>query len=48
MTRQECENLIYRSEKIGFEEAKVQVGQGVESLLKNIRNNERILLEDKF
>lgn len=42
----ECEDLINKADKIGFEEAKVQVGEGKQSMMKNVRNNERILYPD--
>lgn len=38
-----CEQLIQTADTIGFEEAKVQVGEGRQSMMKNVRNNERIL-----
>lgn len=49
----ECNDLINQSEKIGYEEAMVQTGENSQSLLKSVRNNDRILyknthLADKF
>jgi hypothetical protein len=43
LLKQECEELIQIAERIGFEEAKVQVGEGRQSVVKDVRNNERIL-----
>lgn len=43
ITDQECDDLISTADRIGFEEAKVQVGGGQQSMLKSVRNNERIL-----
>ena len=42
----ECDELIEKANEIGFEEAKVQVGEGKQSMMKNVRNNERILYPD--
>ena len=47
LSNQECKNLIAIAEEIGFEEAKVQVEKGVETLMKSIRNNERILYKNE-
>lgn len=47
LTKQECEDLILISERIGFEEAKVQTGNNIQSMVKGIRNNDRILYENQ-
>lgn len=43
LSAEECTNLIQIADNIGFEEAKVQTGEGQQSMMKNIRNNDRIL-----
>jgi predicted 2-oxoglutarate/Fe(II)-dependent dioxygenase YbiX len=43
LSQEECTELIAIAENIGFEEARVQVGFNQQSMLKGIRNNERIL-----
>jgi hypothetical protein len=53
LSQEECTNLIAIAENIGFEEAQVQVGENKQSMLKGVRNNERILymnqeLADQF
>ena len=45
LSQQECAELIAMAESIGFEEAKVQVGEGHQSIIKSVRNNERILFK---
>ncbi len=47
LSQEECSNLIAIAENIGFEEAKVQVGENKQSMLKSVRNNERILYKDQ-
>jgi prolyl 4-hydroxylase len=47
LTKEECEELILKSEKIGYEEAKVQTGENTQSILKGVRNNDRILYKDE-
>ncbi|WP_212006169.1 2OG-Fe(II) oxygenase [Chitinophaga sp. HK235] len=42
----ECEELITRSEAMGYEEATVDVGNGVQRMIKGVRNNERVLYKD--
>lgn len=39
----ECQALILASESIGYEEAKVDAGEGKQMMLKGVRNNDRIL-----
>lgn len=46
LSTEECIDLIRLSEEIGFEEAKVQVGNNKQEILKGVRNNERILYND--
>jgi prolyl 4-hydroxylase len=48
LTKEECEDLILTSENIGFEEAKVQTGENAQSILKGVRNNDRILYENEI
>ncbi|MES1181870.1 MAG: 2OG-Fe(II) oxygenase [Flavobacterium sp.] len=49
LSADECKELIDISEGIGFEEAKVQVGNNQQATIKGIRNNERILYKsDEF
>lgn len=43
LSREECDELMGIADNIGFEEAKVQVGGNQQSMLKGVRNNERIL-----
>ncbi|TWF32338.1 2-oxoglutarate-Fe(II)-dependent oxygenase superfamily protein [Chitinophaga polysaccharea] len=44
---EECKALIEKSEALGYEEATVDVGNGVQRLIKGVRNNERVLYKDK-
>jgi prolyl 4-hydroxylase len=46
LTKTECDALILKSEQIGYEEAKVQTGNNEQSMVKGVRNNDRILYED--
>lgn len=46
LSEKECKSLILLSENKGYEEARINVG-GVQSMFKNIRNNLRLLHEDK-
>lgn len=46
LSTEECKNFIQKSEEIGFEEAKVQVGNNRQAILKGVRNNDRILYND--
>lgn len=43
----ECDALVNQSEQIGYEEAMVQTGENTQSLLKSIRNNDRILFRNE-
>lgn len=47
LSKEECEELIQKSEQIGYEEAKVQMGENRQSILKGVRNNNRILYTDE-
>ena len=47
LSETECDELISISEKIGFEEAKVQTGNNEQSMIKSIRNNDRILYKNQ-
>jgi len=42
----ECARLIEKSEAMGYEEATVDVGGGVQRMIKGVRNNERVLYKD--
>ena len=42
----ECKDLITKSEAMGYEEATVDVGNGVQRMIKGVRNNERVLYKD--
>ncbi len=42
-----CESMIQKAETEGFEEAKVNFGDGEQRVFKGIRNNERILYKDE-
>ncbi|HWV65719.1 2OG-Fe(II) oxygenase [Chitinophaga sp.] len=44
---EECAVLIEKSEAMGYEEATVDVGGGVQRMIKGVRNNERVLYNDK-
>ncbi|MET3880381.1 prolyl 4-hydroxylase [Chitinophaga sp. OAE865] len=44
---EECAALIEKSEAIGYEEATVDVGGGVQRMIKGVRNNERVLYKDQ-
>ncbi|WP_444626788.1 2OG-Fe(II) oxygenase [Flavobacterium columnare] len=46
LTPAECQSLIATSEVIGYEEAKVQTGLHTQTMLKGVRNNDRILFEN--
>lgn len=45
-TRQECDELIRRSEKQGYEEALVNIGRGRQKKLTDIRNSDRCIIDD--
>lgn len=45
LTDEECDQLIFKSEEMGFEEAKVNI-DGQQAMMKMIRDNERILYHD--
>jgi prolyl 4-hydroxylase len=47
LSAEECLQLINKSEETGYEEAKVQVGNGQQSMIKAVRNNERIMFADE-
>lgn len=42
----ECERLIAWSEQEGFEEAKINVGQGPQKIQKDVRNNDRLFWDN--
>lgn len=46
LSKLECEELISRSEAIGFTDAPVKMGRKGEMMLQHIRNNQRIEYED--
>jgi hypothetical protein len=46
LSQEECVALIEKSEAIGYEEATVDVGNGVQRMIKGVRNNERVLYKD--
>ncbi|RFS19664.1 oxidoreductase, 2OG-Fe(II) oxygenase [Chitinophaga silvatica] len=46
LTREECATLIEKSEAVGYEEAKIQMGDGTQRLVKSVRNNERVFSTD--
>lgn len=46
LSLQECQDLIAESEGMGYEEATVDVGNGVQRMIKGVRNNERVLYKD--
>ena len=45
LTNEECDELILKSESIGYEEAKVNI-DGAQKMMKAIRDNERVLFTD--
>ncbi|WP_160714093.1 2OG-Fe(II) oxygenase [Chitinophaga solisilvae] len=47
LTPAECTALIDKSEAMGYEEATVDVGNGVQRMIKGVRNNERVLYKDE-
>ena len=47
LSKEECVVLIEKSEQLGYEEAKVQMGGNRQSILKGVRNNDRILYTDE-
>ncbi|SFD15397.1 2OG-Fe(II) oxygenase superfamily protein [Chitinophaga sp. CF118] len=47
LSREECDALIQKSEAIGYEEATVTAAGGVQRMLKEVRNNERVLYKDE-
>ncbi len=47
LSKSECNELIAISENIGFEEAKVQTGNNEQSIMKSVRNNDRILYKNQ-
>ena len=48
LSKEECEALIRKSEAQKFEVAQVNVGNGNQKLLKDIRNNDRTFLDDVY
>ncbi|TAG92153.1 MAG: 2OG-Fe(II) oxygenase [Bacteroidetes bacterium] len=46
ITPEECEQLIFFSENIGYKEAEISLNSGAK-MMKNIRNNERLLYKDE-
>lgn len=46
LSQRECDDYIYFSEYRGFEEAKVSLASG-QIMLKKVRNNDRVLIEDQ-
>lgn len=48
LSQEECDALIQRSEAIGYEEATVTAAGGVQRMLKEVRNNERVLYKDEL
>ena len=47
LSSQECAHFIEKGEKVSFEEAKVNIS-GKQTMLKGVRNNERILFKDEI
>ncbi|MEC5146518.1 hypothetical protein [Chitinophaga sp. 212800010-3] len=47
LSPEECIALIEQSEALGYEEAMVDVGNGVQRMVKGVRNNERVLHKDQ-
>lgn len=48
LTPKECADLIARSEKLGYEKAEVKVGDSYSEYRPDVRNNQKVLVEDKF
>lgn len=46
LSKEECQNLIFFSENKSYEEATVSLKSGAK-MMKNIRNNDRLIYEDK-
>jgi prolyl 4-hydroxylase len=46
LSLEECTDLVEKSEAIGYEEATVDVGNGVQRMIKGVRNNERVLYKE--
>lgn len=44
----ECQRLIELSERVGYEEALVNVGGGKQRLISDVRNNERCIIDDSL
>jgi predicted 2-oxoglutarate/Fe(II)-dependent dioxygenase YbiX len=42
----ECAEFIGNSERTGYDEAAIQVGQGQQQVIKDVRNNDRIIFDD--
>ncbi|WP_394749968.1 2OG-Fe(II) oxygenase [Spongiimicrobium salis] len=47
LSRQECNSFIEKGEQVSFEEAKVNI-HGRQTILKGVRNNDRILFKDNL
>lgn len=47
LSEKTCQELIAKSEKLGYEEAKVQTGENTQAMMKSVRNNDRILFKDQ-
>ncbi len=43
----ECDEYIAFAEKIGFEEAAINVGMGAQVVVKDVRNNDRVIVDDR-
>lgn len=46
-TPEECQEMIDFAEKLGFDEAPITIGFGVESIRKDVRNNSRVMVDDE-
>lgn len=47
LSEQECNHFIEKGEQVSFEEAKVNI-HGKQTILKGVRNNERVLFKDEL
>jgi hypothetical protein len=45
LSKEECDNLIFETEKRGYEPALINIGNGMQKLMSNIRNNDRCIVD---
>jgi len=46
LSNQECDELVVRAAKIGFADAPIDLGFGRQAVVKDVRNNTRVMVDD--